>query len=294
MQIGFDFFYDEELAIFSENIGFPKLHELLVLLPEIILCIDSVLKLVTGIYINGVIVEEKKIIIEHYFKTGLLYDFLAYSPILIQGFLRNSISLYNPILLKLLQLLVFCKLKRVAIALSNFEEIGSSKGKHDYVLSGARLTLTVFFISHLNACAWHAIAYYNPYSKELNWLKAMGLEEDDWMKRYCISMYFSVSLMVNSGMDQKFTPQNTIEYLYMIFMLLVSAGLFGYIIFTIKEILEVKSKKSKEYKYLIINLYEIKFHWNSLGKPLESLMAICRNKMLTSNCKAGSENTSSM
>ena len=44
-------------------------------------------------------------------------------------------------------------------------------------------------------------------------------------------------------------PQNVIEYLYVIFMLLVSAGLFGYIIFSIKEILEVKSKKSKEYKY---------------------------------------------
>ena len=247
MQISFDFFYDDELVSFCEKFGIQNLEKLLVLIPEIILCIDSLLKMITGIYINGVIVEEKKIIIEHYFKKGLLFDFLAYSPIIIQGTLKNYISSLNPILLKLLPLLMFCKLKRVAIASSNFEEIVSSKGKHDYALSGLRLALTVFFISHLNACAWHAIAYYNP--DTLNWLSSMGLGELNLVKRYLISMYFSVGVMVSAGMAQKFAPQNILEYLYVIFMLLVSAGLFGYIIFSIKEILEVKSKKSKEYKY---------------------------------------------
>lgn len=70
MQLGFDFLYDEEVEKLCTFLGIAKYANFFTLLPEIILCIDSLLKLTTGIYENGVIVEDKKIIVEHYLKTG--------------------------------------------------------------------------------------------------------------------------------------------------------------------------------------------------------------------------------
>jgi hypothetical protein len=248
MQLGFDFLYDEEVEKLCTFLGIAKYANFFTLLPEIILCIDSLLKLTTGIYENGVIVEDKKIIVEHYLKHGLIFDLIAYLPVVIQSFWKMYFAQFNPVWIKTMQLMMFCKLKRISIALSNFEEIVSSKGKTDYMLSGARLLLNVFFISHLNACAWHALAYFNPNDNEMTWLKFSGYESSTWPNRYCVSLYFSVSVFVNTGIDSKFAPQNSLEYLYMIFVLLVSVGLFGYVIMTIREILELKKKKTKEYK----------------------------------------------
>ena len=258
MQLSFDFFYDEELEKACESVGLEKYTEIFVLLPEIILCTDSLLKLITGIYENGVIVDDKKIIFEHYMKHGLIFDLIAYAPVIIQSFWKKYFHSFNPIWIKILQLMMFCKLKRVNIALSNFEETVSKKGKSDYMLSGARLILNVFFISHLNACAWHALAFFNPYEDEMTWLKYNNYENSTLMKRYGVSLYFSVSMFVNNGVDSKFSPQNGLEYLYSIFVLLVSGGLFGYIVFTIKEIMELGKKKTKEYKFF--TNFNLKIH----------------------------------
>ena len=248
MQIGFDFLYDEELEKVCAYFGIEKMTEFFVILPEIVLCTDSLLKLITGIYINGVIVEDKHIIVEHYLKHGLIFDIIAYLPILIQSFWKLYFNDFNPLAVKLLQLMMFCKLKRVSIAFSNFEESVSSKGKSDYMLSSFNLILTVFFISHVNACVWHSLAFFNSNPKELTWLKSSGYENAEWPTRYCVSMYFSVSVLVNSGFDEKFLPQNNLEHIYLIFVLLVSGGLFGFVMFTIKEIFELKNKKTKGYK----------------------------------------------
>lgn len=245
MQIGFDFFLDDEIKKLCSYAKIENLAKMFVLLPEIILATDSLLKFITGIYINGVIVNNKHVITEHYLKTGLIYDIMAYFPIFIQGFWRGFFPQVHEIYAKVLQLLMFCKLKRVSIAFSNFQEIVSSKGKHDYLLSSVSLFLSVFFIAHLNACAWHSLGFYYPND---SWLKSSGFYENPWIERYWISMYFSVGIMVNSTNTTRFSPQNMWEYVYLIFALLFSAGLFGYIIFSIKEILEIKWKKAKEYK----------------------------------------------
>lgn len=248
MQLGFDFLYDDELEKVCHSLGLEKYAKIFVLLPELILFTDSLLKLITGIYENGMIVVDRKVIIKHYLRHGFLYDIISYFPLVIQTLWKTYFHEFNVFWIKMLQLMMFCKLKRVSIALSNFEEIVSSKGKSDYWLSGARLLLNVFFISHLNACAWHALAYYYPFGQDLTWLKKSGVEAHSWPRKYCVSLYFSVGTFVRSSSESQTSPQNTLEYLYSIFVLLMSAALFAYIIFTIQEILTLRNKKSHEYK----------------------------------------------
>ena len=250
MQISFDFFYDDEFEIFCEHYKINhQLSKFIVLLPESILIMDTLLKFITGFYENGVIETEKSKIIEHYLKKGIFLDLMAYIPVLAQGFLRLSflqIPFMNEKIIKLSQILMFCKLKRVAIALANFHEIIASNGRDDYVLSALRLILTILFVTQLNACIWHALAYYGGDAQ--NWLNSCNLIGTPWKNRYYVSLYWAISLFGSVGFGDKIIPQNNLEYLLGIFILLVSSFLFSYSFFTVKEIFEAMHKEKKEYK----------------------------------------------
>ena len=251
MQLSFDFFYDDEFEKICEENGMNnKLSKFIILIPEVILIMDTLLKFITGIYVNGVIVTQKNIIIEHYLKKGLIYDLLAYFPIILQGILRKNFDTPDFVntLIKIFQLLIFFKFNRVAIALSNFQEIISSKGKNDYILGGFCTFLTIIFITHINACVWHAIAYFNT-KDEITWLVTSGLSQTVWIKKYWIAMYWSVSIFSKVGLGDKFTPQNNIEYIFGFVSIVVAMWIFCYALFSVQEIYKMMSSDRKQYKY---------------------------------------------
>ena len=199
MQISFDFFYDDEFvdALHRINIS-TNISHFLILIPEIMLIIDTLLKFITGFYEDGIMVMEKSKIFNHYMKKGVIYDIIAYVPVLSQSFLRKEIpNLFgNQISIKLLQLLLFCKAKRVHTAIANFEQIISSNGQHDYVLSIFRLLYILLSVTHVNACLWHAVAYFNTDDTMATWLNTSSLAGQYWDIKYSYCIYWAVSLMV--------------------------------------------------------------------------------------------------
>lgn len=243
MQLSFDFFYDHEfLEICEKNHIDPHLSHFILFIPEVILITDTLMKFISGFYENGVMVTEKKEIIQHYLKNGLCLDILAYSPIVLQSWL---ILYVDEIIIKFIQMLMFCKMKRVVIALSNFQEILSSNGRNDYVLAAVRLVLTILFITHLNACAWHAIAYFSHETE--NWLAADNLIKTSLQNRYLMSFFWTISLFGSVGFG-KITPRNNNEYGIGILIVLVSVILFGYSLYHVFEILKAMEGAEKEYK----------------------------------------------
>lgn len=254
MQISFDFFYDDEFIIALHKIHISSgLAHFIVVIPELLIVIDTLLKFITGFYEDGVIVLEKSEIIKHYIKKGILLDAIAYVPVLLQTFLRQEIfDLFgHPLYIKLFQLLMFCKAKRVHTAISNFEEIISSNGQHDYVLSIFRLLYILLSITHLNACLWHAVAYFNPYKEIPNWLSASNLEGEYWDIKYAYSIFWAVSLLVTIGFGEKITPQNKFECLFGVAVLMISIFLFGYCINQMRKIWDGMAQQEDEYKETI-------------------------------------------
>ncbi len=250
MQLSFDFYYDDEFEIFCEHRHINhNLAKFIVLIPEIMLIMDTLLKFITGFYLNGVVVTEKHIIVEHYLKKGLFYDLLAYFPVVMQGILRKYIeTLYmSNLIIKLIQLLMFCKIKRVSIALSNFQEVIASKGKNDYILSAIRSLLIIMFITHLNACSWHAVGYFN--NSDETWLKNSGVNKAEWPEKYLVSMYWSGSVFAKVGFGESFIPKNNWEYIHGFGSIIISVAIFGYALNAINEIYEMMSMEEKNYKY---------------------------------------------
>lgn len=249
MQLCFDIFYDEELlhAFHSLNMN-SNLANFISLLPEIMLLIDTVLKFFTGFYENGIIVEEKSIIAHHYLKKGLVFDILSYLPVTIQSFVHKYFPNYGW-MLRLFQMLMLFKLKRVKTAVSNYQEIISANGKHDCFLSACKLMYVIIFIAHLNACIFHAVAFYAPDDNYETWLTDSGLKHSSWVERYVNVFYWSVSVMATIGYGEKIGPRNNLECVVGSFILIESLLLSGYCINTMKELVDMMTKDEKDYKY---------------------------------------------
>ena len=276
MQICFDIFYDDE---FEEILGDMEINHkvsiFLVGIPDLFLIIDTFLKFFTGFYEDGVVIVEKSAIAAHYFKKGLIFDLLSYFPVIIQGIMRKSYPEFfdgHEFVIKLAQLLMFFKVKRVKMALSNFEEIIASRGGHDNILRVLRLVFVNFFIAHINACIWHAVAYFPPFSKDtVTWLDESNLKEEYWLVKYLNSIFWAISMMSTINYN-KISPQNNFELLIASFILVVSVFLFGYSIISMKQILDILSKNENEYKfyYYLFNILKVFI----LGRILELSMVI--------------------
>lgn len=255
IQLCFNIYYDDEIEIALEKYHLNhSLTSFLVLVPEIMLIIDTLLKFITGYYENGVIVENKSKIVHHYLSKGLFTDCLTYIPTILQGFLRKQFP-WIGLIVKELQILMFLKIKRVKVAMTNYEEIIATNGKNDFLLSFLKLMYVILFITHLNACLWHAVAFYNPEME--TWLDYSQLKEAFWLKRYLYSFYWAISMMGTIGFGEKVSPRNNMECFVGIFIVITSIMGFGYCINSMKQILDLWSKEEQEYKYSFKCLFNI-------------------------------------
>ncbi len=251
LQLAFDIDYEEIAHDYLHSLHVnDHLAKFLVLFPEILLILDSLLKLITGYYENGLVITSKAHIVSHYLKKGLIFDLLSYCPVILQSFLSHI-----GIALKILQFLIFLKVKRIKIIFSNFQEMISLKGQNDYILSLLKLVFQIIFFAHLNACIWHSTAYYNPSKEIKTWLDYSNVNELTWISRYFYSMFWAVSVLVTIGFGEKISPQNDVELVVGTMILLISALFFGYTINAMRDIFDSMNKKEKEYKFIFIWIY---------------------------------------
>ena len=250
LQLSFDFFYDDTFENYAESIHLShSLSKLLIILPDVLLIIDSTLKMITGYYENGLIVMNKKKILKKYITHTLIFDILSYLPIFLQVGLKDLIvSLHLEVILRVFQFLMYAKAKRIHTIIDTFEEISSLKGKRDHIISLIRLAFWIFFICHINACIWHGIAYFT--DNNVTWLDMSELRDSNDFERYIHSLYWAVSVMVTMGLVN-ISPQNPLEICTAILIYLISAFYYGYSLNTIKEIFDDMSRKHKEYKFFI-------------------------------------------
>ena len=253
LQLCFDIFYDDEIeALFEEIQLNHHLSVFIVSIPDILLIIDTLLKFITGFYEDGVVIVEKPKIFKHYLKKGLIFDILSYFPVIIQGIMRkNYPGLFgnHGFSIKICQLLMFFKIKRVKVALLNFEEIITSHGGHDYILKIFRLIFVIFFITHLNACMWHGAAYFYPDKNAKTWLDFDFLKEEYWLVKYLHSLYWSLSMATLNRNDV--LPQNNFETIISMVIIVISLFLFGYTINSMHIIHNLITKQMNENKYSI-------------------------------------------
>ena len=87
-------------------------------------------------------------------------------------------------------------------------------------------------MAHICGCGFYFLGLKN-IDKEVNWIKINGLLDVSFQEKYINTFYFSIITMVTVGYGD-ITPKSSDEKIYVIFMTILSCGVFAYAVNTSK------------------------------------------------------------
>ena len=212
------------------------IHGWLSMILTILFGTDIILKFFSAYYEKGQLITKKSVIIKNYWTTSFLSDLSTILSVGIElsGWLKyHEESLLFNIFTKIFQSFIFLKLVEINKYLCLMEEIIHFGQKGIVFFHLFKLTISIFFFSHIMGCLWHVVCYYGPY--ENNMLKSTNFYAVDWTSRYLRCLFFSI----NPG---RVDPQNDLEMAFGYFALLASSGSIGFMISSIQNITRAFNK----------------------------------------------------
>ena len=242
---------------------FPTIWIVFEVMPCWLFIMQVFLDINTAYYSKGNFVSNRRKIFNHYVKYCLIFDILTIMPFFVN---QTLAGIY-------LEILVVFRLKNVETLLKRLEEYLQLKGKKEGLFQLIKLIISLLFLAHISACAWH---YIGLWEKKLgvdnNWLAVKGIESQKWyirynydiylsfkmvfLIRYIYSFYFSIVTMMTVGYGD-ITPSNYIECSFLIFIIIYGCGVFAYSINNIGNIFKEMYQEDKEFKSMIFFKYHI-------------------------------------
>ena len=211
---------------------------------SVVFMIDMFFEMNTLYFHYGMEVRNRKQIMKNYLKTYLFPDLFSILALL-------STSNENYVILNLgsfLELLFFLKiysLKRISKKIMNrFQFSHEWKGVKDLLI----LFFVIIFIAHLAACGWYYVGILsNKEHYPNNWIKTQNLLNQEWTIQYMSAFYWSIVTVMTVGYGD-ITPQNNLERLVCLFVILFGGMIFPYSINSIGSIIEDIRRDKKKFE----------------------------------------------
>lgn len=184
---------------------------------------DILLTFFTGVYVNGTVSMDLKIIRQEYYKGTLIPDIISYIPLLYDFFEDKFTNISkNTIFIHLLFFFIFNKYSK---KLSDFKEfLIHQKEEYESYFSISVLYLRTIFISHVMACFWYLIGVN---CSSPTWLTTYGFLNENWGTQYLNSLYWSLVTMLTVGYGD-ISPQNNYEKIYCIITMLIGFNFYDF------------------------------------------------------------------
>ncbi|CAJ1385449.1 unnamed protein product [Effrenium voratum] len=141
--------------------------------------------------------------------------------------LRSARFLRTLRLLRLVRLVRIAKLQReLSLLATRFLSLYAFM-----VMKIVSALLMMLAINHLIACCWYGIASRIP--SENNWLVSMGMDQAPFLDSYAASLHWSLTQFTPA--TNNIAPDNALERLFAIFVILLAMGVFSSIIGSISS-----------------------------------------------------------
>ncbi|KRX05390.1 Cyclic nucleotide-binding protein [Pseudocohnilembus persalinus] len=231
---------------------------------------------------EGVEIKSRKMIFQKQLRETLVYDLVALfsQNMIIVGYFYND-------LMYIFQILYIFKVKSFLMIMSRVENNLYSKGVSLAKISIAKMFFNLLVLTHMIACLWQTFLFIDQQKitnlqnitrflnqfqfqqrnilqivemklleEQNTWQQSFNLENEEWYKLYIQSFYWGIALVMLIG-----TNGNTyIESVFSSCTLLLTVGVFGYLISTISDILHDIQKEDQDFKH---NLAAINIYMNS-------------------------------
>ncbi len=187
---------------------------------SLIFLLDIFIELHTGFYEQRELVTNRKRIRKRYYRQGLVPDVLAVLPLfLVLSLLLPEESRYLAKYFALLRLVKLLRIKRAINRIRNNKHINPS-----FIRMGL-LIFWIFISAHLISCAWMAI-----------WVNPSALNPLNASSPYLRAFYWTMTTVTTIGYGD-ITPSTPLETLFVIIVELIGAGMYGFIIGNIANII---------------------------------------------------------
>ena len=212
-------------------------------LSNFIFGIDILIKFDLAYYKDGNCVKKRMKIMKNYFKSDFLYDFITFTALICSSCYEVTFP-FN-----CFPVLFFAQYRNIGKIYNDIEQFLKFNEFCDFF----ELTLVLFktiCITHLFACVWHSISYYQLDKNSQTWLGSLTFISVNsvWYEKYLLSIYWALTTLVTVGYGD-ITPKNLYETAFCSFTLLCGTLVFGYCMNTVGFILQKKHEKQKELKF---------------------------------------------
>lgn len=194
----------------------------------VIFTADIVVTFFTAITLDGEEITSRRKIAVRYLRSWFIVDFLAATPfdlLFAEGWLSElsnaarSLRLFSP---RYIRILLMVRMLRIYHVLPFLQR----SNKKDLLNPGiVRLIFTVFIvlvIAHWIACGWIALGKFDP--------------QADRATNYIRALYWTITTITTIGYGD-ITPTSNEQTLYTMFVQLIGAGMYGYIIGNLASLL---------------------------------------------------------
>lgn len=164
--------------------------------------------------------------------------------------------------LRVLRLLRALKLKKIFGKLEDYLQLTPT---FNAFLALIRLSFLIVCIAHWCACGFHLVATFEDTMFPMTWIRMLRLENEDWSTRYITSIYWALTTMTTIGYGDV-TPVTNPEKIYVMIMMILSSGVFGYTMSRIGSILQSFNETNLEYK---VQMFQINKYMKRKNVPKE-------------------------
>lgn len=110
-----------------------------------------------------------------------------------------------------------------------------------------KMFVALFYIGHLMGCFFFFVGTDSMSSKEGSWIEYEGIEDEGMDVKYTTSLYWAITTMATIGYGD-IRPVSDNEKIYCIVIMILSCGIFAYIVGNVSAIILSKNTIITEFK----------------------------------------------